>query len=114
MTIYKRGDIILVPFPFSNQTDAKKRPAAVISSDAYNSVSSDIIIIAITSRVNEIISPEECLIEDWESAGLLKPSAIKAAISTIDAKLVLRKLGTLSHRDTISMELILNVLFDLS
>ena len=26
MTAYKRGDVVLVPFPFSNQTDAKKRP----------------------------------------------------------------------------------------
>ncbi|MBN1294772.1 MAG: type II toxin-antitoxin system PemK/MazF family toxin [Candidatus Latescibacteria bacterium] len=113
MTVYKRGDVILVPFPFSDQSDAKKRPAAIISSDSYNNVSSDIIIIAITSRVKEINTPGECLIEDWISANLLKPSAIKPAISTIDAKLVLRKLGTLSHRDITTMELALKVLFNL-
>lgn len=35
MTAYKRGDVVLVPFPFSNQTATKKRPAIIISSDAY-------------------------------------------------------------------------------
>jgi hypothetical protein len=32
MTAYKRGDIVLVPFPFSDQTTVKKRPTEIISS----------------------------------------------------------------------------------
>ena len=36
MTTYNHGDVILVPFPFSNQSATKKRPAVVISSNAYN------------------------------------------------------------------------------
>ncbi len=40
MTIYNRGDVVLVPFPFSNQTIMKKRPAVIISSDVYNNTSS--------------------------------------------------------------------------
>jgi mRNA interferase MazF len=39
MTAYERGDIVLVPFPFSDQTTTKKRPAVVISSSRYNAVS---------------------------------------------------------------------------
>ena len=42
MTNYKRGDIVLVPFPFSNQTTTKKRPAVIVSSDVDNNDSSDI------------------------------------------------------------------------
>jgi len=49
MTAYNRGDIVLVPFPFSNQTTIKKRPAAIISSQRYNAASQDIIIMAVTS-----------------------------------------------------------------
>ena len=49
MTVYKRGDVVLVPFPFSNQTDVKRRPAVIISSDAYNNIASDSVIMAITS-----------------------------------------------------------------
>ena len=113
MTVYKRGDIILVPFPFSDQTSTKKRPAVVINSDVYKSVSSDIIIIAITSKFDEIITAGECIVEDWEGAGLLKPSTIKPAISTIEAKLVIKRLGSLSHRDLTSLEIVLKYLLDL-
>ena len=30
MTNYERGDVILVPFPFSDQSTTKKRPAVII------------------------------------------------------------------------------------
>lgn len=50
MTIYKGGDVILVSFPFSDQSTSKKRPAVIISSDRYNKLSSDVIIMAITSK----------------------------------------------------------------
>jgi mRNA interferase MazF len=36
MTDYKFGDIVLVPFPFTDQTTTKKRPAIIVSSNAYN------------------------------------------------------------------------------
>jgi len=104
MTAYKRGDVVLVPFPFSNQTDAKKRPAVIISSDAYNNISSDIVIMAITSQPEKTIGIGECLIQDWRDAGLLKPSAVKPAIATIEQTLVLKKLGKISLQDLISMD----------
>lgn len=104
MTVYKRGDVILVPFPFSDQTAAKKRPAVIISSDAYNNISDDIVIMAITSQTEKTIRIGECLLADWRDAGLLKPSAVKPAISTIEQSLVLKKLGRLSHYDSISVD----------
>ena len=36
------GDVILVPFPFTDQTTTKKRPAIVVSSDAYHRERSDL------------------------------------------------------------------------
>lgn len=113
MTVCKRGDVVLVPFPFSDQTTTKKRPAVVISSDAYNNISSDIVIMAITSQTEKAIVIGECLITDWQVAGLLKPSAIKPAISTIEQTLVLKKLGRLSPQDLISMDIALKKFLDL-
>ena len=50
MTSSEFGDIILVPFPFTDQSRAKKRPAVVISSSAYNTERPDLIIMAVTSH----------------------------------------------------------------
>ncbi len=44
MTNSEFGDILLVPFPFTDQSHAKKRPAVVISSTAYNRERPDLIV----------------------------------------------------------------------
>jgi len=45
---YSQGDIVLVPFPFSNQGGSKPRPAIVVSNSKVNK-SKDIILAQITS-----------------------------------------------------------------
>jgi mRNA interferase MazF len=114
MINYKRGDVVLVPFPFSDQTTIKKRPAVIISSNEYNDNSSDVIIIAVTSQINNVIEIGECLIIDWQKAGLMKSSSIKPAISTIEKALILKILGKLSNRDMYSMNNTLSKLLELS
>jgi len=47
---YSFGDVVLVPFPFTDQRTTKKRPAVVVSSDAYNQERPDIILMAVTSQ----------------------------------------------------------------
>lgn len=47
---YEFGDVVLVPFPFTNQAASKQRPAVVVSSRAYNAAKPDIIVMAITSQ----------------------------------------------------------------
>jgi len=113
MTRYNRGDVILVPFPFTDQTTTKERPAIIVSSDAYNSISQDVVIMAITGQIRGRIGIGEFLIEDWQDAGLLRPSAVKSAISTIEQRLVLKLLGRLSGRDRSTLEKALRELFDL-
>jgi mRNA interferase MazF len=113
MTPYKRGDVVLVPFPFSDLSTTKKRPAVVISSTSYNESSLDIVILAVTSKTDKSTGIGECLVQEWKQAGLLKPSAIKPALSTIEQTLVLKKLGSLSAKDLTAMERALKGLFDL-
>ena len=104
MTRYKKGDVVLVPFPFSDQTTSKRRPAVIISSDTYNDTSQDILIMAITGQTRGRMGIGEFLIENWPGAGLLKPSAVKSAISTIEQRLVVKKLGSLSSQDLLALE----------
>lgn len=113
MTAYRRGDVVLVPFPFSNQSVTKKRPAVIISSDKYNNSSSDVLIMAITSQLEQNTGIDEYLVDDWQSAGLLKPSAIKPAISTIERSLILKRLGSLSSDDLSATENVLRELLNL-
>ena len=52
MTIASRfdfGDVVLVPFPFTDQSGTKRRPAVVVSLAGYNMSRRDIVIMAITS-----------------------------------------------------------------
>ena len=51
MINYNLGDVVLVPFPFTDQTEAKKRPAIVVSSQEYNDRLPDLILMAVTSQV---------------------------------------------------------------
>jgi mRNA interferase MazF len=94
------GDIVLVPFPFTDQTAAKQRPAVVISTAAYNAARPDIILMAITSQMRATAAYGEVWVTRWEDAGLLKPSAVKPVMATLDAALVIRQLGTLAPDDS--------------
>jgi len=99
MTSFEFGDIVLAPFPFTNQTASKKRPAVIVSSLAYHRQRLDLIIMAITSQVRHPASLGEVVIADWKEAGLLKPSVIKPVLTTIERGLLLRTLGRLRESD---------------
>lgn len=101
------GDIVLVPFPFTDQTSNKQRPAVVVSSSAYNRIKPDIIMMAITSQLKPHAAFGEVCVSEWEKAGLLKPSAIKPVFATFEKRLVIRTLGTLDRAD---QKLLRNVL----
>ena len=70
MTVaYPFGDIVLVPFPFTDQTQARKRPAVVISSEAYQRERPDLILMAVTSQVRPAQTVGEVTVRDWQNAG---------------------------------------------
>lgn len=98
MTPYKRGDVVLVAFPFTDLTTTKMRPAVVVSSDKLNRKFNDVIVIAVTSQIHKKLSDEEFPLstEDQKSAGLPKPSIIKLGkLVTLDQRLIRKKLGHL-------------------
>ena len=76
-TAYNFGDVILVPFPFTDQTQAKQRPAVVVSSSRYNISRHDLILMPITSQARVPANFGEIIVQHWQAAKLLKLSAIK-------------------------------------
>ena len=96
MTVFRRGDVVLVAFPFTDLTTTKMRPALIVSSDVFNHKNSDVIVVAITSQLSRRISDYHYLLSSQEQslAGLPKPSMIKLGkIVTLDQRLIRRKLG---------------------
>jgi len=110
MTPFEFGDIVLVPFPFTDQSATKKRPAVIISSNAYNSERPDLIIMAVTSQIKPTAIIGEVIVQDWQGAGLLKPSAIKPVITTIEKPLVIKTMGRLMDNDRIALQESLKVI----
>lgn len=100
MMNYKRGDIVLVPFPFTDLTTIKQRPALIISASKFNSAQEDVIVVAITSNITGRRGKYEYHItgKEREAAGLPKDGHIRCSkIITMDQRLIRRKLGTLSQ-----------------
>lgn len=103
MNSYQFGDLVLVPFPFTDQTATKQRPAVVVSSAAYNTQRPDLIMMAVTSQLKPSTIVGEVEIIEWQKAGLLKPSVIKPVIATIEKSLVRKPLGALEEKDLESL-----------
>jgi len=89
---FMKGDVVVVPFPFSDLTQAKRRPALVLSVLEGD----DLILCQITSqfvRDNYAISLED---KDFGTGSLKQPSNIRPnRIFTADSHIVLYRIGTL-------------------
>ena len=95
---YNFGDIVLVDFPFSSNIGIKKRPAVVISKIEFNKIKEDIVLLAITSKIDNL-SIGEALLKDWKEAGLVKPSAFKSVIFTVEKEFIDKSIGKLTDID---------------
>ncbi|MEI6415482.1 MAG: type II toxin-antitoxin system PemK/MazF family toxin [Pseudomonadota bacterium] len=99
MTRYNFGDVVLVPFPFSDLTQCKKRPSVIVSPAVYQQTRPDCILLAITGQIRSPLSYGEAVIQAWREAGLLKPSLFKPLVFTLEQSGILRKLGSLTEID---------------
>jgi len=98
MTKYKRGDIVLVDFGFSEGTGSKKRPTLIISSDNYHKNRQEVIVAAITHNIKRLLFADN-EIDKWKEAGLLYPSLVTGIIRTIKDSMIIHKLGVLPQQD---------------
>ncbi len=100
---YSFGEIILVNFPFTDLSSAKKRPAVIISNDSYNNERDDVILLAITSQMRKFQDFGSVAISNWKEAGLPKESLFKPLIATIDKNNISKKLGIISDYDSLML-----------
>jgi mRNA interferase MazF len=96
----KKGDIVLVPFPFTNLSSTKLRPAVVLWVDSSGN---DMTVCFISSQNVNKISAEEFIIEitnpEFSQTGLKLTSKVRVArIVTIERTVVTRKLGKLGNQ----------------
>lgn len=96
--IFKTGDIVLVPFPYTDFQVRKKRPVAIISPNEANK-NGDFTAIFITSKIDATPKMGDYKILDWSKAGLPKPSMTRMKFLTISKELILKKIGDLKPND---------------
>lgn len=94
------GDVVLVPFPFTNLKQKKVRPAVVISREQVHKQENDYTLLFISSVIPDVVQPYEVVFEKSDSefaqSGLKKTSLLKAnKIVTLQRNLLRRKLGQL-------------------
>ncbi len=104
---YVFGDMIPVPFPFTDQSTTKQRPTVTISSSGYNSQRPDLILLAIKRQVRDSLSFGEARVAEWQSAGLIKPFVFKPFVTTIELSLVIRRLGRRSDNDAAALHTVI-------
>lgn len=95
---FDKGDIVLVPFPFTNLKTQKRRPALVISPKIFNK-GGDSTLLFMTSNVKTPPREGDVLIKNFESAGLPKPTLVRMKFVTIANALILKKIGRLPAAD---------------
>jgi mRNA interferase MazF len=89
--------VVLIPFPFTDLSAKRVRPAIVVSVPEYEQNTGDIIVAQVTSRQHSL--PTDYALQDWQFAGLLRPSVVRVKLATINASLVQFRTGRLSDRD---------------
>ena len=95
---YKKFDVVVIPFPFSDRLEQKRRPALVVSSDEFNEQSRHVVAVMITSAKRSEW-PGDVVIKDLGPAGLPSDCRVRMKFFTADQALVDKKIGRISPRD---------------
>ncbi len=108
--MHKQREICLLPIPFSDLSSNKRRPVLVISNDDYNSKTDDILVMAITSNLQD--KTTSVLIEqiDMEIGILKSVSQVRVdKIYSINKELIIKTFGEIN---TDKFDKIIQSLFD--
>ena len=107
-------DLLLVPFPFSDQSGKKVRLVLVLSNNIYNKFGSDVVVCAITSNLK--INNYTGVIDerDLQNGRLYEKSAIKVdSLLKINKSLIIKRIGVLNKAMFQKVVSILNDIFNI-
>lgn len=91
------GDLLLVPFPFSDQSGRKARPVIVISNNGLNKYSEDIIVIGVTSNISKDKYALSLTNNNLEEGKIHTSCCIKAEnLLKLDKELIIKKIGKIN------------------
>ncbi|MDD3436793.1 MAG: type II toxin-antitoxin system PemK/MazF family toxin [Candidatus Gastranaerophilales bacterium] len=96
--IYSQFDIILVPFPFTDKDKSKKRPAIVLNNPNYQMRTNHLILAMITSAKNSNWD-SDFDIKEIDSTGLKTSCVIRYKLFSLDERIILKKIGSISQNE---------------
>lgn len=92
-----QGDIVLIPVPFTDLSSQKRRPVIVISNNAHNSASLDIVVVAMTSRPDQSRFSFRIESSDLIDGKLNRPGTVRVdKVYTLAKSIVVKRFGTVS------------------
>ena len=113
-SIFNQGDIIVLPVPFSDQTNTKLRPALVISNSQFNNKYPDLILLKITSIGHSLPYDIKLTKKDLIIGDLIKESTINCGfLITANKNIIKQKIGTISKNKLDQTKDRLKLLFEL-
>ena len=90
----EQRDLLLVPFPFSDQSGRKVRPVIAISNNEFNLNSEDIIVIGVTSNISKDKYTIHLTNNSLDEGKFFTPCYIKVEnILKLDKDLIIKKIG---------------------
>jgi mRNA interferase MazF len=90
----RQGDIVLIPIPFTDLSSRKRRPVIVISNDAYNQKTADIVVAAMTSNPISVDYSFTITSADLETGTLNRPGKVRVdKIYTLSQSIIVQTFG---------------------
>lgn len=90
----KQGEIVLVPIPFTDLSSQKRRPVVIVSNDAYNAKTMDMVVVAMTSNPAAVDYSFALTSADLRKGTLNRPSRIRVdKIYTLSQSTMLKTFG---------------------
>lgn len=89
--------VVVVPFPFTDRSTTKRRPALVLSTKAFNRQGHSVL--AMITSASHHPWPADTSLKDLKSAGLKTPSLVRLKVFTLDNRFIARRIGVLAAGD---------------